>query len=118
MNRPIVDKIRNLLQKVVCTDRTGLRTGPAGQLFGSLRRHRHNWEYGASKLTCPDAKEFFRKSWSRTLKDIRLPCISVKGYQIISLLGRQHVSGLPCVQIPLLVEALRYKPEDHGFGSR
>lgn len=54
MNRPIVDKIQNMLRKLVCTDRAGLRTGSAGQLFGSLRRHLHDREYGASKLTFPE----------------------------------------------------------------
>jgi len=118
INRPIVDKIQNLLQKLVFTDRAELRTGSAGQLFGSLRRHRHDREYGASKLTFPEAKEFVRKSWARALKDIRLPRIGLKGCQIVCLLGRQHVSGRPCVQLSLLVEALSYKPEGRGFDSR
>ena len=118
MNRPIMDKIQKLLQKLVCTNRTGLRTGPAGQLFGLLRRHQHDRECGASKPTFPEPKEFVRKSWARALQDIRLPRIGLKGCQIICLLGRQHVSGRPFVQIPLLVEALCYKPEGRGFGSR
>jgi len=114
MNRPIVDKIQNLLQKLVCTDRAGLRTGSVGQLFGSPRRHRH----GSSKLIFPEAKEFVLKSWARDLKDIRLLPMGLKGCQIVCLLGRQHVSGRPCVRLSLLVEALSYKLEGRGFGSR
>ena len=82
-----------MLQKLICTERAVLRTEPAGYLFGSLRRHRHDREYSDNKLTFPDPKEFVRKSWSRALKDIRLPLFGLKGCQIICLLGAPTCLG-------------------------
>jgi hypothetical protein len=72
MNRPIVNKIQNLSQKLVCSDRAGLRIGPAEKLFGSLMRHRNDREYGSNNSDFQTRRIFFRKFWKRALKNLRL----------------------------------------------
>ena len=71
-------------------------------LLGALRCHWNNWQFGASKLRNPHAKEFFQKFsafWACScprLKNCKEYCFE-GGAKLLACPGHPHVLGWPSV---------------------